>query len=155
MSARKAEMLASAESHLEQSEYGQAVDVAREYLAVSPGDNDMRSMLARSLFAAEHPGPASIIPAAVVAEWPATDCVESIRADDVVALDPRQRLRPSRGGAVRVVPGQRDRMLHQYTGLPGMELRADGHPADGRERQARGAATGRRWADGRADLHDS
>ena len=82
MRARKAEMLASAESHLEQSEYGQAVDVAREYLAMSPGDNDMRSLLARSMFAAQHPGPASIIPAAVVAEWPATDCVESIRADD-------------------------------------------------------------------------
>ena len=42
----------------------------------------MRSLLARALFAAQHPGPASIIPAAIVAEWPATDCVESMRADE-------------------------------------------------------------------------
>jgi hypothetical protein len=34
------------------------------------------------LFAAQHPGPASIIPAAIVAEWPATDCVASMRADE-------------------------------------------------------------------------
>jgi len=82
MSARKQEMLASAESYLERSQYKQAVDVAREYLAVYPRDNDMLSMQARSLFAAQHPGPASIIPAAVVAEWPATDCVESSRLDE-------------------------------------------------------------------------
>lgn len=81
MSARKAEMLAAAESHLEQSEHKQAVDIAREYLAANPDDDDMRSMLARSMFAAQHPGAASIIPAAVVAEWPATGCVESTRSD--------------------------------------------------------------------------
>jgi hypothetical protein len=82
MGARKAELLASAESHLERSEYSQAIDIAREYLVLHRGDADMRSMLARALFAAQHPGPASIIPAAVVAEWPATDCVESTRADE-------------------------------------------------------------------------
>jgi hypothetical protein len=82
VSARKAEMLASAESYLEQSEYKQAVDIAREYLALNPDDDDMRSMLARSMFAAQHPGPAHIIPAAVVAEWPATDCVTSARSAD-------------------------------------------------------------------------
>jgi hypothetical protein len=46
MSARKAEMLASAAGHLEQSEYKQAVDLAREYLALNPHDDDMLSMLA-------------------------------------------------------------------------------------------------------------
>lgn len=81
MSVRKQEMLAAAESHLERSEYSQAIDVAREYLAVHRGDADVRSMLARAMFAAQHPGPASIIPATIVAEWPATDCVESMRAD--------------------------------------------------------------------------
>jgi hypothetical protein len=81
MSARKQEMLASAESHLERSEHAAAVELAREYLAVHPGDSDMRSLLARSLFGAEHPGSASIIPAAIVAEWPATDCVSSTRSD--------------------------------------------------------------------------
>jgi hypothetical protein len=81
MRARKAELLASAESHLEQSEYKQAVDIAREYLALNPRDDDMLSMLARSMFAAQHPGPAHIIPAAVVAEWPATDCVTAARSD--------------------------------------------------------------------------
>jgi hypothetical protein len=34
------------------------------------------------MFAAQHPGPAAIIPAAIVAEWPATGCIESTRADD-------------------------------------------------------------------------
>jgi len=82
MSARKAGMLASAAGHLEQSEYKQAVDLAREYLALNPHDDDMLSMLARSMFAAQHPGPAGIIPAAVVAEWPATDCVTAARSDD-------------------------------------------------------------------------
>ena len=82
MSARKQEMLAAAEAHLERSEYIQAIDITREYLLAVPGDNDMRSLQARSLFAAQHPGPASVIPAAVVAEWPATDCVESERAND-------------------------------------------------------------------------
>ena len=80
--ARKAEMLASAASYLDRSQYWQAVDTAREYLAVYPRDADMRSMLARSLFAAQHPGPASILPAVVVAEWPATDCIASTRSDD-------------------------------------------------------------------------
>jgi hypothetical protein len=82
MSERKQEMLASAESHLERSEYSQAIDIVREYLVVHPGDADTRSLLARALFAAQHPGPASIIPAAIVAEWPATDCVASMRADE-------------------------------------------------------------------------
>lgn len=81
MSERKQAMLASAESLLERSEYSQAIDIVREYLVVHPGDADTRSLLARALFAAQHPGPASIIPAAIVAEWPATDCVESMRAD--------------------------------------------------------------------------
>ena len=80
--AQKAQWLAAAERHLQRNEYSQAVDVAREYLVAVPGDNDMRSMLARALFAAEHPGPASIMPAAVVAQWPATDCVESLRGAD-------------------------------------------------------------------------
>jgi hypothetical protein len=81
MSGRKPEMLASAERYLEQSQYRQAVDTAREYLAVYPRDAEMNSVLARSLFAAQHPGSASIIPAAVVAEWPATDCIASTRSD--------------------------------------------------------------------------
>ena len=82
MSERKAELLASAESDLEQSRYKQAIDTAREYLAVFPHDADMLSMMARSLFAAQHPGSASILPAAVVTEWPATDCVESKRSEE-------------------------------------------------------------------------
>jgi hypothetical protein len=82
MSARKPEMLAEAERYLEASEHVRAVDLAREYLAVHPADADMQSMLARSLFAAQHPGSASIIPAVVVAEWPATDCVASTRSDE-------------------------------------------------------------------------
>jgi hypothetical protein len=82
MSARKPEMLASAESHLERNEYSRSIEIAREYLAVHRSDAEMRSLLARALFAAQHPGPASIIPAAVVAEWPATDCVESMRAEE-------------------------------------------------------------------------
>ncbi len=81
-SQRKREILAAAESHLERSEYGQAIDILRVYLAVHRGDADARSMMARAMFAAQHPGPASIIPAAIVAEWPATDCVESARADE-------------------------------------------------------------------------
>ena len=80
--ASKAEMLAAAEGYLERSQYKQAIDVAREYLAVHPRDDDMLSLQARSLFAAQHPGSASIIPAAVVAEWPATDCIESSRSDE-------------------------------------------------------------------------
>jgi hypothetical protein len=82
MSARKEERLASAASHLERSEYRQAIEIAREYLAVQPRDDDMLSMLVRSLFAAQHPGPASIMPAAIVAEWQATDCVTSTRTTD-------------------------------------------------------------------------
>lgn len=78
----KQEMLALAERHLERSEYSQAIDVGRVYLAVHGGDADVRSMMTRAMFAAQNPGPASAIPAAVVAEWPATDCVESARADD-------------------------------------------------------------------------
>ena len=81
-SARKQGILAAAERHLERSEYSQAIDIVRVYLAAHPGDTDMRSMLARALFAAQQPGPASIIPAAVVADWPATDCVEAARADE-------------------------------------------------------------------------
>lgn len=74
-------MLAAAERHLAQSEYMEAIGLARQYLAVQPADAEMRSMLARSLFAAEHPGAASIIPAVVVAEWPATGCIESTRSE--------------------------------------------------------------------------
>jgi hypothetical protein len=80
--ARKPELLAVAELHLARSEYSQAIDIARDYLAAHGSDAEMRSMLARALFAAQHPGPASVIPAAVVAEWPATDCVQSMRADE-------------------------------------------------------------------------
>jgi hypothetical protein len=75
-------MLAAAESHLAQSEYVEAIGIARQYLAEQPADAEMRSMLARSLFAAEHPGSASLIPAVVVAEWPATDCIESMRSEE-------------------------------------------------------------------------
>lgn len=78
----KEQMLAAAERHLGQSEYAEAVDVARQYLADQPGDAEMRSMLARALFAAEHPGAAALIPAVVVAEWPATDCVLSRRSEE-------------------------------------------------------------------------
>jgi hypothetical protein len=79
---RRARMLAAAGRHLESSEYAEAVDIARKYLAEHPGEAEMSSLLARALFAAEHPGPASIMPAAVVAEWPATDCVASMRSDE-------------------------------------------------------------------------
>jgi len=75
-------MLAAAERHLAQSEYIEAIGLARQYLVDQPADPEMRSMLARSLFAAEHPGSASLIPAVVVAEWPATDCIESTRSED-------------------------------------------------------------------------
>jgi hypothetical protein len=82
MSARKPEMLAAAERHLEASEHAQAIGLAREYLDVHPTDPEMASMLARSVFAAEHPGSAAIIPAVAVAQWPATDCVASTRSDE-------------------------------------------------------------------------
>jgi hypothetical protein len=82
MRVRKSEMLAAAESYLERNEYSRSIEIAREYLAVHRNDAEMRSVLARALFAAQHPGPASIIPAAVVAEWSATDCVESMRAEE-------------------------------------------------------------------------
>jgi hypothetical protein len=75
-------LLAQAERHLARSEYAEAIDIARRYLAYYPGDAEMRSLLARSLFAAEHPGSATIMPAVVVAEWPQTDCVASIRSDE-------------------------------------------------------------------------
>jgi len=78
----KEEMLAAAEGHLERSEYADAIGVARRYLEDQPGDAEMRSMLARSLFAAEHPGSAAVIPAVVVAEWPATNCVLSKHSDE-------------------------------------------------------------------------
>ena len=82
LSARKAEILAAAENHLERSEYSQAFEVLREYMSVIGGDNDVISLQTRVMFAAQHPGSASVIPAAVVTEWPATDCVEAMRADD-------------------------------------------------------------------------
>jgi len=82
MKSAKADMLASAERNLEQSQYRQAIEIARKYLAVYPRDDEMLSIQARSLFAAQHPGSASIMPAAVVAEWPATGCVTSTRAND-------------------------------------------------------------------------
>ena len=78
---RRAEMLALAERHLELNAYAEAVDVARKYLADHPGDADMSSLLARSLFAAEHPGSASANPAAV-AQWSSTACVASTRSDE-------------------------------------------------------------------------
>jgi hypothetical protein len=74
-------MLDAAERYLEASKYASAIDVTRRYLADHPYDAEMGSLLARSLFAAQHPGTASLIPAVVVAEWPATDCVVSKRAD--------------------------------------------------------------------------
>lgn len=75
-------MLTAAELALAQSEYASAVVIARQYLAYQPADPEMRSMLARSLFAAEHPGSAALIPAVVVAQWPATDCIESTRSEE-------------------------------------------------------------------------
>jgi hypothetical protein len=74
-------MLEAAERYLEASEYTSAIDVTRTYLADHPRDPEMNSLLARSLFAAEHPASASTIPAAVVAEWPATDCIASTHSD--------------------------------------------------------------------------
>jgi hypothetical protein len=78
----KEQLLAEAERYLEASEHALAIDIARSYLTDHPSDPEMRSMLARSLFAAQHPGAATIIPAAVVAEWAATDCVASTRSDE-------------------------------------------------------------------------
>jgi hypothetical protein len=75
-------MLDAAERYLEASEHASAIDVARRYLADYPRDAEMRSVLARSLFAAQYPTKAEIIPAAIVAEWPTTDCVQSIRAEE-------------------------------------------------------------------------
>lgn len=74
-------MLDAAERYLKASQYASAIDVTRSYLADHPRDPEMNSLLARSLFAAEHPASASIIPAAVVAEWPATDCIASSHSD--------------------------------------------------------------------------
>ncbi len=60
--------------------------ISREYLAVDRTDPEMLSMLARSLFAAAHPGIATpagrVIPSAAVPEWSATDCVKSQRSDE-------------------------------------------------------------------------
>jgi hypothetical protein len=78
----KSELLATAERHLNWSDYAKAIEVARKYLAEHPGDPDMSSVLARSLFAAEHPGVANVMPAAVIAQWPSTDCVAPLRSDD-------------------------------------------------------------------------
>jgi hypothetical protein len=78
----KSESLATAERHLKWSDYSKAIDVAQKYLANHPGDPDMSSVLARSLFAAEHPGAANAIPAAVVAQWPATNCVAPLRSEE-------------------------------------------------------------------------
>jgi hypothetical protein len=75
-------MLSAAERHFARSEYAEAIDIARRYLADQPSDAEMRSMLARSLFAAEHPGPAQVIPAVVVTEWPATGCVRSLHSEE-------------------------------------------------------------------------
>jgi hypothetical protein len=72
---RKAEIRAAAERHLERSEFGEAVELARQYLGKNPTDADMRSLLTRSIFAAAHPGSASIVPVVIDPEWPATDCV--------------------------------------------------------------------------------
>jgi hypothetical protein len=80
----KEQMLAAAERHLARSEYAEAIDVARQYLADHTEDPEMRSMLARSLFAAEHPGVAAAaapIPA-VFGEWQATDCVVSTHSEE-------------------------------------------------------------------------
>jgi len=82
MLARKQEMLAAAEQHLEQSHYDQAIDLAREYLAAVPTDAEMRSMLARATFAAEHPGTPSAIRGALAPEWRATECVTASRSDE-------------------------------------------------------------------------
>jgi hypothetical protein len=75
-------MVDQAERYLAASQYAAAIDITRQYLADHPRDAEMNSILARSLFAAEHPGSASIIPAVVVAEWPATDCIASTRSDE-------------------------------------------------------------------------
>lgn len=76
---RKAEIRAAAERHLERSEFGEAIELARQYLATQPLDADMNSLLTRAMFAATHPGSAEIDPVALAiavnAEWPATDCV--------------------------------------------------------------------------------
>jgi hypothetical protein len=74
-------MLDAAERYLEASQYASAIDVTRRYLADHPRDPEMNSLLARSLFAAEHPASASLIPAAVVAEWSATNCIASTHSD--------------------------------------------------------------------------
>jgi hypothetical protein len=78
----KSELLATAERHLKWSDYAKAIDVAHKYLTEHPGDPDMSSVLARSLFAAQHPGAADAIPAAVVAQWTSTDCVAPLRSDE-------------------------------------------------------------------------
>ncbi|HEV8330950.1 MAG TPA: hypothetical protein VGQ22_06000 [Steroidobacteraceae bacterium] len=82
---RKAEIRAAAERHLERSEFGEAIELARQYLATQPLDADMNSLLVRAMFAATHPGSAEIDPiAAAIAvntEWPATDCVAAKYSD--------------------------------------------------------------------------
>jgi hypothetical protein len=82
---RKAEMLALAELHLERSEFGEAIELARQYLDTQPLDAEMNSLRVRAMFAATHPGSAEVDPmAAAIAvntEWPATDCVVAKYSD--------------------------------------------------------------------------
>ncbi|HEY7638677.1 MAG TPA: hypothetical protein VH814_03045 [Steroidobacteraceae bacterium] len=114
----RAETLATARWHLERSEYSEAAEIARQYLAEHPGDADLSSVLARARFAAEHPGPASVAPAAFLTQWQATDCVASTRSDE-------GRLWLLENGCGRVVavlfascPLQRDRALRDCFGEP-------------------------------------
>ena len=82
---RKAEIRAAAERHLERSEFGEAIELARQYLDTQPLDADMNSLRVRAMFAATHPGSAEIDPIAaaiaVNSEWPATDCVAAKYSD--------------------------------------------------------------------------
>jgi hypothetical protein len=72
---RKAEIRTAAELHLERSEFAEAIELARQYLAMQPLDADMRSLLTRATFAATHPGAADADPRVIDPEWPATNCV--------------------------------------------------------------------------------
>jgi hypothetical protein len=71
----KAQLRAAAEFHLERSEFAEAIEVARRYLAKNPTDADMSSLLTRAIFAATHPGAAELDPVVINSEWPATNCV--------------------------------------------------------------------------------
>lgn len=77
----KAEIRAAAGRHLERSEFAEAIELARQYLATHPRDADMQSLLTRASFAVTHPGAAEGDPIVIDPDWPATNCVAAKHSD--------------------------------------------------------------------------